>query len=163
MRHCARQRDRPVEPRPGFLQQREGRLRAGMAAGAGGDQHQPIRALFDRLVGEGLVDHVMDDVAAVGMDGVVHLRPRAEAADDQRDLVLHAQREVLFQPVIGPMHDEVDRVGRRRPLRMRGIMGGETFLDFAQPFVELFNRPRIQRWHGADHAGGALRDHQVGD
>jgi hypothetical protein len=76
-------------------------------------------------------------------------------------LVLHAQREVLVQPVVRPVHDQVDGEGCGGPVRMGGVVGCEPFLDLGEPFVELLDRPRVERGHGADHAGGALRDDEI--
>src|SRR5271163_568182 len=48
-----------LEPGADVLDERERRGRAGMAAGASGDRDQPVGALFDRLVGEAVVDDVV--------------------------------------------------------------------------------------------------------
>ncbi|GCC46820.1 hypothetical protein chiPu_0030698, partial [Chiloscyllium punctatum] len=158
----ARQRDRPVEPLPRLRYERERRQRAGMAAGAGGDQNQAVGALLDRLVRELLIDHVVEHDAAPAVDGLVELLTRAERGDDHRHLVLLAKRHVVIEPVVRLVHDLVDRERRRRPLRMRLVISRELFLDPVQPFVEQFRRPRIQRRERADHAGLALGDDEVG-
>ncbi|MGY3224010.1 hypothetical protein ACVIM5_004617 [Bradyrhizobium sp. USDA 4512] len=133
-----------------------------MTAGAGRDQDQAVGALLDRLVRELLVDHVVEDDAAPAVDRLVELLARAERGDDHRHLVLLAKRHVVIEPVVRLVHDLVHRERRRRPLRMRLVIGGELFLDPVQPFVEQLRRPRVQRRKRADHAGLALRDNEVG-
>ena len=69
-----------------------------MAAGAGRDRDQPVRAFLDRFAGEFIVDHVMQHDAAIGMDRRIHLGPRAERGDDHRHAVFLAKFQVMLQP-----------------------------------------------------------------
>ena len=158
----ARQRDRPVEPLPGLGHERERRYLAGMAAGAGRYQDQPVGALLDRLVREFLVDHVVKNDAAPAMRGLIEFLARAERGDDHRHLVLLAKREILIEPVVRPMHDLVHRERRRQPVGMRLVVRGEFFLDPHQPLVEQRRRTRVQRRKRSDDTRLALRDHQIG-
>jgi hypothetical protein len=45
---------------------------------------------------------------------------------------------------------------------VRTVPRGQRLGDLGQPFVELRRRPGIERRHGADHAGLALLDHELG-
>jgi hypothetical protein len=101
-------------------------------------------------------DHVMKDLAAIGMDVRHDGGRRRQAGDDQRHLVLHAQRHVVVQPFIGGVDDLID--GKWRCI---GI-GGQFALDAGQPFIQRFLRPGIERREGADHAALALGDDQIG-
>ncbi len=76
-------------------------------------------------------------MAAIGVHGLVHLRPRAEAGDDDRHPVLHADRQVVLQPVVGVVDDEVDGEGRRRALGMPRVVRRQALLDLDHPFLEL--------------------------
>ena len=53
-------------------------------------------------------------------------------------------------------------IGRGRRLGMRLVVRGQRLGDLGQPFVQQLGRTRVQRGHGADDAGLALRDHQLG-
>ena len=83
-----------------------------MSAGAGAHQDQPVDARFRRLACVAHVDHVVEHDAAVGMDGATTSRGALQAGDDDRHLVAHADLEVVLQPVVGLVHDLVDREGR---------------------------------------------------
>ena len=128
---------RPVEPFADVLDEREGRDRAGVAAGAGRDRDQSVRALLDRLAGEAVVDDVVQHDPAVGMDGRVDVLARAERGDDDRRLPFDGQLEVLLEPGVRLVHDLVDGEGRGGLIGMRLVMRGERLGDLVQPFVEL--------------------------
>lgn len=113
-------------------------------------------------MGEELVDDVVDAVAAIGVDGVIDFVAGAEAADDEWYFVFDDQFEVFFEAVVGFVDDEVDGEGGGGALGVGGVVCGEAFLDFGEPFVELFEWAGVEGWHGADDAGGALRHHQIG-
>ena len=132
-----------------------------MAAGAGGNQDQTVRALLDRLVREFLVDHVVKNDAAPAVRGLIELLARAERGDHHRHLVLFANREILFEPVVRSMHDLIDCERRRRPVGMRLIVHGKLFPDPRQPLAEQRRRTRIQRRKRSDDTRLALRDHQI--
>ncbi|MET3366253.1 hypothetical protein ABIF60_007648 [Bradyrhizobium japonicum] len=115
-----------------------------MAAGTGRDQDQAIGALLDRLVGEFLVDHVVEDDAAPAVHGLVQLLACAERGDDHRHLVLGAELHVVVETVVRLVHDLVDRERRRGLVGMRAVIGRELLGDARQPFVEQLRRPRVQ-------------------
>jgi hypothetical protein len=144
------------------LDQREGGERAGMPARAGGHRDQPVRALLDRLAGEGEVDHVVHGDPAPAVDRLVHLRPRAERGDDDRDAVLLAHGEILLQAIVGAVHDLVDGEGGGGPVGIGRVVGGEFLLDPREPLVEHCRGPCVQRREGADDPRLALRDHEIG-
>jgi hypothetical protein len=130
------------------------------AAGARCDRDQPVRALFDRLAGEAVVDDVVQRDPAPRMHRLVQLLARAERGDDDRHLPLGAGRHILFEPGVRPVHDLVDRKGCRGRIRVGAVVIGKRFADLVQPFVELALRPRVQRREAPHHAGLALGDHQ---
>ncbi len=144
------------------MQQRKRRQHAGMAARARGDRDQAVGAFLDGLAREGVVDDVVQHDAAIGVHGIVDFLARAQRGDDDGHLVAHAQFQVVIEPVIGLVHDLVDRERRRRAVRMLGIVLGQLGGDAVQPVIEHRARARIERREGADHAGLALGDHQVG-
>ena len=138
-----RQRNRSIEPMPGFSHECERRYFSGMAAGAGRYQDQAVRAFLDRLVGESLIDHVVKHDTAPAMRRLIELFARAQRSDHHRHLVLLAQRKILFEPVVRSMHDLIDRERRGGPLGMRLVVGGEFFLDPHQPLIEQRRRSRV--------------------
>ena len=127
-----------------------------MAPGARADRDQAIGALLKRLAGKADIDDVMHGETAIGMDGIVDFHPRAQRGDDQRHLVLHAHLDIVFQPVVGSVHDLVDREGRGRAVRILRVVIGQLAGDLVEPFVQLGFRARVQRRKAADHPGLAL-------
>ena len=108
---------------------------AGMAAGAGGDRDQSVRALFDRFMGEAVVDDVVHQ-AAVGMDGGVDVLARASEV-----MTIGAFHFTAAQVLLDPAFDRwtiwLTAKGAAGAFGMGAIMGGQRFGDFVQPFVEL--------------------------
>ena len=92
--------DRPVEPLADFLHEGERRNNARMTARAGGDSNEAICALINSLVGKGIVDDVVEDDAAIGVDRLINFFAGAELANNDWDLVFHARFKVAHQPVI---------------------------------------------------------------
>ena len=131
-----------------------------MAAGPGRDRDQPVRALFHRLAGEAVVDHVVQRDPAPAVDRRIDILARAERGDDERHLPLGAGRHVGLEPIVRAVDDLVDRKRRGRPLGVRPVMRGERLGDPVEPLVELALRPGVKRGEAADDSGGALRDHQ---
>ncbi len=83
-----------------------------MTASTGGNRNKPVRALADCRIGVAIVDDVVKDDAAIGMDRGVHFRHGAERGNDDRHLVFHAEAEIVFEPPVGAMDDLVDGKGR---------------------------------------------------
>ena len=131
-----------------------------MAARAGRNGDQAVRTFLDRLVGEAIVDDVMQDEAAIGVNGLVDLLHRAERGDDVRNLVLHADPQIGVEPRVGAMHDLIDRERGRGALGMGGVVSGEGLLDLEEPVRELFGGAGVQRGKGADDPRAALCDRQ---
>ncbi len=132
-----------------------------MSAGAGGHRDQPVGALLDGFPCKEIIDHVVQDNAAVRVHRIVDVAPRAQRGDHDRDLVLHAKLHVVLEPRVRLVHDLVHRVGSRRPVRMGLVPGVQLLRDALQPDFELIRRARIQGWKRADDPGLALRDHQL--
>jgi hypothetical protein len=111
---------------------------------------------------EAVVDDVVQNDAAVGVDRVVHLRPSAKGRDDDRDFVLDTGCQVLFKPLVGPVHDLVD--GERRSWQVGiGIAEvGELLLDAVEPIAQRRCGASVERWKRPDDACLALGDDQLG-
>jgi hypothetical protein len=103
-----------------------------------------------------VVDDVVQDDAAPGMDSACHLRHGAERGDDNGHLVLGAHHQILLQPLVRPVDDLVDGEGCGFGVRIVAVMRGQCLRDLVQPFIQLGGRPRIQRRKRADHACLAL-------
>jgi len=128
-----------------------------MAAGAGCHQDQAVDAGFQRFLCVADRNHVVQHDAAVAMDRIQHfLGRRAQAGNDDRDLMLDAHFDVVRQAVVGLMHDLVD--GNRADDRfgMFFLIGGEVGLDLREPGIEQGCRARIERRERADDTGLAL-------
>ncbi len=132
-----------------------------MTAGAGGDRDQAIRALFDRLACETVIDDVVQRDATPAMHRGIEILTRAERGDNDRDLPFGARREIGFEPFIGAMDDLIDRIGCGRAIGIVAIPRREFFGDAVEPFVELCLRPGIECREGADDSCLALGDDQV--
>ena len=49
-----------------------------MASGASRHRNESVRTLFNRLMGETVVDHIMQDDAAPRMDGIIQFHLSAQ-------------------------------------------------------------------------------------
>ena len=79
----------------------------------GRDQDQAVDARLGRLLGVAEGGDVVEDEAAVVVDGVHQVAHRAERGDDQRHLVcLTAELQIRHHPRIGVVHDQVDAKAR---------------------------------------------------
>ena len=70
------------------------------------------------------------------------------------------QRQILIQPRIAAVADQVHAKRRRGTIGVPAIMRGQRFADLAQPFIELTCRASVERGKCADHPAGALGDDQ---
>ena len=132
-----------------------------MAARAGGHGNQAVGALLDGLAREAVGDDVMQGDPAIGVDRLVQVLASAERGYDDRNLVFHAQLDVLLEPIVGLVHDLVDGERRRRRLRVGLVIGRQFLGDPGQPLVQLRDGAGVQRREGPDDASLALGDHQV--
>jgi hypothetical protein len=137
-------------------------LHAGVPASTSRHGNQAVGALFNRLVREHVVDHVVQHHAAPAVHRLVHVFARTQAGDDDRHLVLGAQAHVVLQPVVALVHDLVDGEGRGLVVRVRSIVRGQGFGDLGQPVFQLRGRTRVERGHGAHHASLALGNDELG-
>ncbi len=158
----AGQQQRPVEPLTDFLDQREGRKLAGMAAGARRHGNEAVCALSDGGIGMPVVDHVVQYDAAIGLNRLVDLRHGAERGDDDRHLVFDAHHQIVLETLVRGVDDLVDGKRRGRTLRVFRVVIGQFLGDLGQPFVKLGLRTRVQRRKRTDHAGLALGERQIG-
>ena len=162
MANGAAQRQRAIKPLADLMNQGKRALHTRMATSASSHRDQAVSALFNRLVGIGVVDDVVHDDAAPTVHGVVDVGARAQRGNDKRNFVAGAHRHVGLKTVIGLVHDLVDGIRRRRRLRVRTVPGGEAFSDLSQPVFKLRRGPGVERGHRAHHAGRALRDDELG-
>ncbi len=107
-----------------------------------------------------VVDDVMKDDTAIGMDCRIHFRHSAERGNDDRHLVFHAKAEIVLKALVGTVHDLVDREGRGWPIRIGLVVSGKSFRDLCQPLIELCFRTGIECGKGTDDACLALRHDQ---
>ncbi len=117
-----------------------------MATGACGDGDQAIGALLDRLSREAVVDDIVQNDAAVGVDSIVHLGPSAKGRDDDRDFVFDTGCQVLFEPRVGPVHDLVDGERRNWQVGIRIAEVGELLLDAVEPIAQRRCGASVERW-----------------
>lgn len=100
-----------------------------MTTGPGGHGDQAIRPFLDGFFGEEIIDDVVEYQAAIAVDGFVHVHPRAQGGDHDRHLVLHAHFQIVFQAVVGLVHDLVHRKRCRRLIRVGLVPGVQLFGD----------------------------------
>ena len=129
----AGEQQRTVEPGPDLLHECERRLRSGMSPGSRGHGDDAIGALLDRLVGEPIVDDIVEDDSAVGMDGLIDLLTGPQGGDHDRHLVADHLGEVGLEAVVRTMDDEVDRERGGRPLGIGRSERGVGFGDLVEP------------------------------
>jgi hypothetical protein len=72
-------------------------------------------------------------------------------ADDHRYAVLHADVEILLEPVVGPVDDRVQRVRCNLGAGMSATMILQGHLDHLDPGLEDFGWSRIQTREGSHH------------
>ena len=133
-----------------------------MTASSGSNRDQSGGPFGDCLAGVGLRGHIVQGHSAIGMDGGVDILTRAHRADHQRHLVPHAQGQILFEPGIAAMADQIDPERRGRTAGTGLIMRGECGGNRRQPLVELLGRAGIERRKGSDDPAGALRNDKLG-
>src|SRR5699024_1686091 len=99
---------------------------------------------------------------AVRVDRLVDVLPRAEGGDDDRHLVLDDRRQVLGEPVVGAVDDQIDGEGGHVLVRVRLGVGGVALGDLLEPLGQRRLRPGVEGRERTDHAGLTLRRHQLG-
>jgi hypothetical protein len=127
---------------------------------AGGDGDDAVGALVDRLVCELVRDHVVQDDATVGVNGLVDLLTGTERGDHDRDPVLDDHLEVLLEPLVGAVHDLVDGERRDVLLGVACRVVGVALGDLLQPVDEHRLRTRVECRERPDDSGLALGGHQ---
>lgn len=110
-----------------------------MTPGPGGHSNQPVSAFFDRFMCKHIVDYVVQDNSAVRMHSLIHILACSQRSDHNRRLITDAQLQVMRQPVIGFVHDQVNCEWRRRICVMSQLVTNP-----AQPHFQLLDRSRIQ-------------------
>lgn len=113
MVEAARQEQGLVEELADLGDQGEGAPSSGVTTGAGCDGDQPVYTGFCSLFGMAAGGDVMEYQAAVAVHGVHHFLRGAQAGDDDRDLLFHADGQVGLQTGVAAVDDQVDSVGGR--------------------------------------------------
>ena len=150
------EQQRAVEPAADLLGQGEGGEGSRVTAGTGGDGDDAVGTFVDRLVGEAVVDDVVEDDPAVRVHGLVDLLPGTEGGDDDGHLMADDLGEVGLETVVRAVDDEVRGERRGGPV---GVGGGPVRVrlrDLVEPVGQLRCRARVERGEGADDAGLAL-------
>ena len=109
------------------------------------NRDQPVCTLPDGGTGMAVIDDIVQDDAAIGMDGGIDFRHGAKRRDDNRYLIFDAEAEIMLQPPVRHVDDLVDGKGGGRAIRMAAVVVGKRLGDLRQPFVELRFRPGIER------------------
>ncbi len=156
------ERERAIPPGADFLDERKGRHLPGMSARARSDGDETIATIFDGLARVTVGDDVVEDEAAVAVHGVDDVAVGRQADDDDWYLVLDDGRGVLHQAVVRRVRDLVDRERCGGLCGIGAVVIRERALDRNDPFAELLLRTRVQGRHGADDAGPALGDDELG-
>ena len=152
----------PAVPAADLVQERERAGGARVPSRPGGHRDEPVGALLHGLARVAVVDHVVQHDAAPAVHGVVDIGTGAQARDDDRHLVLRAQRHVALEAVVALVHDLVDGERRTRRLGMHPVVRGQRLGDLGEPVVQQLGRTCVERRHRTHDAGPALRDHQRG-
>ena len=156
---AARQHQRPVEKRPHRAHEHEGIEPAGLAARAGRQQHESVRARGNGALG--MADR--GDVGKHQRTGIMqrpdHRRRRSDRGDHHFGPVPQQYLQILRQPRIGAMHDQVG-ADRRGPFAACLGMLLQSALDLAEPLVELLWTTAIHRRERPDHPVAACSYHE---
>lgn len=86
---------------------------------------------------------------------VYQLLDRPQAGDDDRHLVLDADRQVSLKARVAVVHNEVDRVGRGV------VQQRQARFDFFQPGLETAAFALVECREAPDHAIAAARQDQL--
>ena len=132
-----------------------------MTAGTRCHSNQPIGAFFDGLLGEAVVDHIMEHDAAVAVDHLIDPFLCSQRGNDNRHLVLHAHVHVVLEARVGAMHYLVDCEGSGGRIRVRFVIGCQFRGDPLQPFFQNGFWACIERRERAYNACFALCYHQI--
>ncbi len=123
-----------------------------MAARAGRHGDDSVDAHLRAFARVPVAGDVVEDEAAISVNRRDDLRIRSQSEHDDGRAMFDDHGEIVCEPRIGAMADEIDGVGRGA--------AGELVPDAREILVELHRRARIERGHGADDSGAALRDEQ---
>jgi len=77
------------------------------------------------------------------MHRLIYLRPGTQRRNDNAHSVLFNNTHVVFETIVAAMNNLIDRKGRRRTMRMSGIVRGDSLRDFAKPIIQQARWPGI--------------------
>jgi hypothetical protein len=132
-----------------------------MAAGASGNENQSVDTGGERALRVRDRRHIVEHESAIGMRGLDDRIGRAQAGDDYRHAMLHAQIDVVLQADVARVHDLIDRERRDAHLRLVFPYCCKFFTYACKPGLEQLGRTRVQGREAADDAGAALRKHEL--
>ena len=104
---AARQHQWPIKEGPHGAHKHEGIEPAGLAACAGRQQHQPVGARGNRTLGMADRGDIGKHQRAGLMQRSDHWRRRSDRGDHHLRPVPQQHRQILLQPRIGAMHDQI--------------------------------------------------------
>jgi hypothetical protein len=126
---------------------------AGVSARPGADAGQAVDPYGRGLAGQGDVDDVGEDQPAIALHRLHHRPGRAQGCDHDRRLVARHQRQIVGQPGIGRMGDQIGDpwpVARLQAPR-----------NSVHPLVQLGRRAAVGGRKRAPDAGPARRCDQL--
>ena len=126
---------------------------AGVATSPGGHRDQAIDPGFGGFFGVPASGHVVEHQATVAVYGIHHFLHGAEAGDDDRHALFHADGQVGLQTRVAVVNDQVDCVGRRIVM--------QAGLDFLQPGAKAAAVALIEGGKAADHTAVAAGQYQL--
>jgi hypothetical protein len=142
--------DRAAEELAYRAHESEGIEPAGLAARTGRQQHKSVRTRGNGALG--MTDR--GDVGKYQRTGIMqrpdHRRRRSDRSDHHFGPVPQQHLQILRQPHIGAMHDQVG-ADRRGAFAARIRMLLQSTLDLAQPLVKLLGTTAVHRRERADH------------
>ena len=106
-----------------------------MSARTSSNRDQAISTFLKRFARKDRVDDIVQNNAAIGVDGLVHFFTRAERRDDDRHFVFHTHLNIVVETVIGLVNDLVHRKWCRRAIRVLRVILCEFCCDPIKPLV----------------------------
>jgi len=102
----------------------------------------------------------VENDTAVGVHGLHEVRIGTKARDDDGHLMLHANFHVVIQTIIRLVDDLIDGERRHPAIWMCFLKPRELLFQGADPFLQLFLRPRAQSGECSHNTVRALRNRQ---
>ncbi len=132
---------------------------AGMPASTGRNGNEPVDTGFSGFLGMASRGHVVKHQTAIAVHRVDQFLHRAEAGDNDRHLMLHADVQIRLKARVAVVNNQVHRI------RGRIIQRRQARFDLFQPGLEPTAFALVKSRKAADHAVAAAGEHQfrIGD